>query len=97
MRTSFPDREPTPAELRRDHWQMLGFMGVNALIGIGAGMAVAAGLIGLDIGGLGSRIAHADNKFLPVLLIAAPLALTFGATAVASAIMMMPYRKKFGR
>ena len=33
----------------------------------------------------------------PSDIIAAPLALTFGAAAMASAIMMMPYKKKFGR
>ena len=97
MKASWQDKEPTPEDHRRDHWQMMGFMAINALIGIGAGIAVAAGLIWLDVGGLGERIAHADNKFLPILLITAPLALTFGATAVASAIMMMPYKKKFGR
>ena len=97
MHASFPDRDPTPAEHRRDHWQMLGFLALNALIGIFAGIGVAAALIWLDVGGLGDRIAHAANPFLPILLITAPLALTFGAAAMASAIMMMPYKKKFGR
>ncbi|MCG6858679.1 MAG: hypothetical protein LJE67_11510 [Salaquimonas sp.] len=97
MRASFPDREPTPEELRRDHWQMLGFLALNAAIGVFAGIGVAAALIWLNIGGLGDRIAHASNPFLPILLITAPLALTFGAAAAASAIMMMPYKRKFGR
>ena len=97
MRVSFPDHEPTPDELRRDHWQMLGFLAVNASIGVLAGIGVAASLMWLDVGGLGQRIAHASNPFLPILLITAPLALTFGAAAAASAIMMMPYKKKFGR
>jgi hypothetical protein len=87
----------TPEEHRRDHWQMLRFMAINALIGIGAGIGVAAALIWLDVGGLGTRIAHSDNPFLPILLITAPLALTFGAAAAASAIIMMPYKKKFDR
>ncbi len=90
-------KEATPAELRRDHWQMLGFLVMNAAMGILAGIGVSAALIWLDVGGLGERIAHAANPFLPVLLITAPLALTFGAAATASAVMMMPYKKKFGR
>ena len=97
MRASFSDREPTPEDHRRDHWQMLGFLGLNALIGVFAGIGVAAALVWLDVGGLGERISHSSNPLLPILLITAPLALTFGAAAAASAIMMMPYQKKFGR
>ena len=86
--------EMTPAEHRRDHWQMLGFMAINALYGICIGLVVAGALIWFDVGGLGTTIAHAANPFLPILLIAAPLALTFGGAAAGSAIMIMPYKKK---
>jgi len=87
-------RQPTPAEQRADHWRMLRFLMLNAGIGMAAGLGVAAALIRFDIGGLGTAIAHAANPALPVFLIAAPLALTFGGAAAASAIMLMPYDEK---
>jgi hypothetical protein len=90
-----PDRdELTPEEARRDHWEMLRFLAGNALFGAGIGMMVAVALIWLDIGGLGNHLARARNPFLPAAMIAVPLALTFAAAVTASAIMLMPYKKK---
>ena len=37
--------ELTPEEARRDHWEMLRFLGTNALFGAGLGLAVAVLLI----------------------------------------------------
>ena len=90
-----PDRdELTPEEARRDHWEMLRFLGVNVLFGVGLGLAVAVMLIWLDVGGIGSHLARSRNPYLPAATIAIPLALTFGAAVTASAIMLMPYKKK---
>lgn len=86
--------ELTPEEARRDHWEMLRFLGTNALFGAGLGLAVAVLLIWLDIGGLGSHLGHSRNPYLPAAMIAIPLALTFAAAVTASAIMLMPYKKK---
>lgn len=86
--------ELTPEEARRDHWEMLQFLGGNVLFGVCLGLAVAAMLIWLDIGGLGSHLARSRNPYLPAAMIAIPLALTFGAAVAASAIMLMPYKKK---
>lgn len=86
--------ELTPEEARSDHWEMLRFLGLNAAFGAFLGVAVAFLLIWLDIGGLGSHIARAQNPILPAVLIAAPLALTFAAAVTASAIMLMPYKRK---
>ncbi|NGO65042.1 hypothetical protein G6N76_15335 [Rhizobium daejeonense] len=84
----------TPEEARRDHWEMLRFLAVNALFGAGLGIMVAIALIWLDIGGLGTRLGHASNPVLPVFMIAIPLGLTFAAAVTASAVMLMPYKKK---
>lgn len=85
----------TPEAARRDHRQMLYFMALNAVIGVLIGIGVGAALIFLDIGGLGTRIGRAANPVVPVLLVVVPIASLFGAAATASAILMMPYEKKF--
>jgi hypothetical protein len=85
----------TPSEARADHRRMLRFMGLNAAFGMCLGLMIAALLIFLDVGGIGSRIARAETPILPIILLALPLALTFGAAVTASAIWMMPYDRKF--
>jgi Zn-dependent protease with chaperone function len=85
----------TPEAARRDHWQMLGFMALNALIGIGAAVALFLALLWFDTGGLATRIANAQDPWKPVLLILMPLAGLFGAAAVGTSIMMLPYERKF--
>ncbi len=85
----------TPEAARHDHRQMLRFMALNAAVGVLIGICVGAGLILLDIGGLGARIGRAANPLVPVLLVVMPIASLFGAAATASAILMMPYEKKF--
>jgi hypothetical protein len=91
-----PIKQPmTPEDARRDHRQMLRFMALNAAIGVFLGLMVAALLIVLDIGGIGTRILHAENPVLPILLIAVPLASVFGGSVAASAIWLMPYERKF--
>ncbi|PZU82598.1 MAG: hypothetical protein DI528_19050 [Shinella sp.] len=86
--------ELTPDEARRDHWEMLRFLAVNALFGAGLGIVVAITLMWLDIGGLGTRLGRASNPILPALMVAVPLGLTFAAAVTASAVMLMPYKKK---
>ncbi|WP_175422157.1 hypothetical protein [Agrobacterium tumefaciens] len=85
----------TPEAARLDHRQMLRFLALNAAVGVLIGVCVGAALIFLDIGGLGARIARAANPVVPVLLVVMPIASLFGAAATASAILMMPYEKKF--
>lgn len=84
----------TPEEARRDHWEMLRFIAINAGFGVFLGFVVAAMLILFDIGGLCTHLRRAHEPILPALLLAIPLALTFGAAVAASAIMLMPYKKK---
>lgn len=86
--------EQTPEEARQDHWQMLGFLAVNAAMGAGLGLCVAVSIFWLDLGGVGSLLSRSSSPILPALMMAIPLALTFAAAVTASAVMLMPYRKK---
>jgi hypothetical protein len=85
----------TPQEARKDHRRMLRFMALNATFGVALGLVVFAALVWLDTGGIGTRIFASDNPWQPVVLIAVPLCLTFGAGAAASAIMLLPYARKY--
>ncbi|CUX60527.1 Conserved hypothetical protein [Agrobacterium deltaense Zutra 3/1] len=90
-----PKPKMTPEAARLDHRQMLRFLALNAAVGVLIGVCVGAALIFLGIGGLGARIGRAANPVVPVLLVVMPIASLFGAAATASAILMMPYEKKF--
>jgi hypothetical protein len=92
-----PKSEMTPDDARRDHAEMLRFLAVNAVIGMLIGLAAAALIMVLDLGGIGTRIAHAGNPILPVVLIALPMALVFGGAVAASAIWLLPYERKYAR
>lgn len=95
VRPMDPQRDDlTPEEARQDHWDMMRFLAINAGFGVGLGLVVTVVLIWLDIGGLGTHLGRAQNPVLPAVLIAVPLSLTFGAAVAASAIMLMPYKKK---
>ncbi|MCO5158976.1 MAG: hypothetical protein M9945_19950 [Aquamicrobium sp.] len=87
--------EMTPEEARKDHWQMLRFMAVNAAAGVLLGILTAAAIIWLDLGGIGTRIGQAANPVIPVLLLVVPFATVFGGVVTASALLTMPYEKKF--
>lgn len=86
--------ELTPEEARKDHRDMLRFLALNAVFGMVLGAAFAAVLIFLDVGGLGTRIMRAQNPWLPLVLTTFPMALTFGGAVTASAIMLMPYKRR---
>lgn len=90
-------REMTPEEARRDHIEMLRFMALNAIGGMLIGALTALAIIWLDIGGIGTRMAHSQNPILIVVMLVAPFAFVFGGAAAASSIMLLPYRKKFDR
>lgn len=91
------DRLPkmTPQEARRDHAQMLRYLAVNAVFGMGVGIVVGLALIWLDPGGIGTRIGRSQNWFLSAFILLAPLAFTFGGAVAASSIMVMPYQRKY--
>ncbi|SFA89136.1 hypothetical protein SAMN03159496_00757 [Rhizobium sp. NFR07] len=85
----------TPEEARRDHWQMLRFLGLHAAVGALIGTAASLSLIVLDIGGLGRLFARASNHALPLILVIVPFASLFGGAAAATAILTLPYQTKY--
>lgn len=85
----------TPEEARRDHARMLRFLALNAALGMALGFAVAAAVLLLDVGGIGSRVARSGNPFVPLLLICFPMALVFGGAVTATAIWTMPFERLF--
>ncbi len=91
------DRKPhmTPEAARRDHREMLRFMALNAAGGALIGVIVGATLIFLNVGGLWNLLLRAANPVLPVLLVMVPFASLFAAAAAASAILTLPYERKF--
>jgi len=89
-----PKDQMTTDEARRDHIDMLKFLAVNAIFGVLLGIGVAFALYWFDLYGLGSRIGRSRTPVLSFVMIAAPLALTFGGAVTASAIMLMPYKRK---
>ncbi|CAH0338979.1 hypothetical protein RHI9324_00615 [Rhizobium sp. CECT 9324] len=88
-----PD-ELTPEEARRDHWEMLRFLAINAAFGAVLGLVTAGAILWLDLGGVGTSLGRASHPILPVLMMIIPFALTFAAAVTASAVMLMPYKKK---
>lgn len=87
----------TPEEARKDHRMMLRFIFTNTAIGVLIGVLTATAIILLDIGGIGTRIANSSNPLVPVFLIVVPFASIFGGAVTASAILLMPYERKYQR
>lgn len=85
----------SPEAARRDHQDMLRLMALNALGGALIGVFVGASLLLLDIGGLLGLFRRASNPVLPLILVIVPFASLFGAAAAASAILTLPYERKF--
>lgn len=88
------ETELTPEEARSDHWEMLRFLGLNAGFGMALGSLVAFALVWFDLGEIGTRLARSATPTLSFAMMAVPLALTFGACVTASAVMLMPYKRK---
>ncbi len=91
------DRKPrmTPEDARRDHREMLRFMALNAAGGALIGIFVGASLIFLNVGGLWNLLTRASSPVLPAVLVMVPFASLFAAAATASAILTLPYERKF--
>lgn len=86
--------ELTPEEARADHWHMLRFLAGNALFGFALGLCIAIAMIAFDLGDLGTRIARSRHPFLVFFILATPLSFTFAGAVTASAVMLMPYKRK---
>ncbi|MCX8999980.1 hypothetical protein NOF55_23015 [Rhizobiaceae bacterium BDR2-2] len=84
----------TPEEARQDHRDMLRFLAINVLFGMGLGILIAGSLLWFDIGGLWTHVVRSRHPVVSALLLFVPLSLTFGSVVVGSAIMTMPYKRK---
>ncbi|TWG53731.1 MULTISPECIES: hypothetical protein [unclassified Aminobacter] len=85
----------TPEAARRDHREMLMYLAMNAAAGALMGALVAIAIIWFDAGGIGTRIARSSHQIIGTLLLVVPFAAVFGGVVAASAIITMPYEKKF--
>lgn len=85
----------TPEEARKDHREMLRFLAVNAAFGVLIGLVLTAALFYFNVGGFWTRVQHSSMPFIAVLLVAAPLSMLLGGASMSTAIMMMPYEKKY--
>ena len=90
---NLPEMKPETA--RDDHWGLVRQLIINAIFGVGLGLAIGIALIYLDVGGLGTRIGRAGNPWLATFILLGPLALTFGGAVAGSFVMAMPYERRF--
>ena len=74
---------------------MLKFLAINCVLGIFVGIVLTAAMLYFDVGGFMTRVSHSSTPFVAVLLVAFPLSLLLGGASMSTAIMMMPYEKKF--
>lgn len=86
--------ELTPEEAKADHWHMLRFLAINALLGFLFGLSIAVAIVWLDVGGLGTRISRASNPAMVFFILSVPMAFTFSGAVTGSAVMLMPYKRK---
>ena len=85
----------TPEEARKDHLLMLRFMAFNALVGIAVGLLLTAALFWFDVGGLKTHAFRSGNFLAAAFLIGMPLSMLLGGVSIGTALMMMPYEKKY--
>lgn len=67
--------------------RLLHLLAVNGLAGTVAGIVAAAGLLLLNVGGLGTLVAGAEEPILPVALMTFGFVVTLASVAMGSAIM----------
>ncbi len=69
--------------------QLVRFLFLHAAIGIGAGWLLLALLLATDVNGVGALIFASELPALPLAMLAAGFAITFGGAAAGAAVMMM--------
>lgn len=74
---------------------MLRFLALNAVFGMFIGLVLTLALLYFDIGGFYTRVQHSSMPAIAILLVAAPLSLLLGGASMSTAIMLLPYEKKF--
>jgi len=69
--------------------RLVRFLLVNCAIGIAAGWTLLAALIATDTAGLRTLIWNESSPAIPIVLLAAGFAITFGSAAMGAAVMAM--------
>jgi hypothetical protein len=77
----------------RDQWQalprLIRFLLVNCAIGVAGGWTLLAALLATDTGGIRTLILNEASPGVPIILLAAGFAITFGSAAMGAAVMAM--------
>jgi hypothetical protein len=68
---------------------LIRFLIAHCLIGIAAGWLMLAGLLALDVGGLGTLIMRSAAPWLAIAVLAFGIAVTFGSASMGAAIMSL--------
>ena len=76
-----------PPEEKAAAGSIVGFLVSHCLAGVTAGWTVVGGLLWLDVAGLGGLVITSDLFPVPLLMLLAAFAITFGSVAMGSAIM----------
>ena len=69
---------------------LLEFLALHCALGVAFGILFAAVLILIDLGGIKGLLVESSDPFVPMLLLFASCALTFGALKMGVAIMSLP-------
>jgi len=71
--------------------QLIRFLGLNAGIGILAGWLLLVLILATDVNGVGTLIATSEAPLVPIGMLMAGFAVTFGSAAAGAAVMMMAH------
>lgn len=74
--------------------KLLRFLAINAAIGAALGAVFAVVLIVTNTGGIGDLILRTSDPVSPVLLFVVGFATLIGGLYTASAVMLVPWKKK---
>lgn len=69
---------------------LLAFLGLHCAMGVATGIVVAAIVVLIDLGGVKQLLTDSSEPFVPMILLFAMFALTFGALKMGIAIMSLP-------
>ncbi len=78
------------ARANRQDLRLLRFLGINMAIGTGAGWAFLAALLWFDIGGLGTLVLAASDKYLAIAMMMIAIMITWGSLAMGTALFIIP-------
>lgn len=69
---------------------LIAFLGLHCAMGVAAGVVLAGLVVLVDLGGIRQLLVESSEPFIPMFLLFAMFALTFGALKMGIAIMSLP-------